>query len=78
MCGLYAIFVAYAIVGADKAMPRGAWFIRPAKVTVVYGKPLNAEQRVLIQDAPEKEAAAMMQQLVEELYDSVETGKPST
>ena len=33
-----------AVVGADRAMPRNAWFIRPVKVTVVYGKALTAEQ----------------------------------
>lgn len=32
------------IVGADRIMPRGSPLIRPGKVTVVYGKPLTAEE----------------------------------
>ena len=60
-----------AIVGADRAMPRGAWFVRPAGITIVYGKPLNETELAVLRDAPEKEAAAMMQQKVEALYDSV-------
>ena len=62
-----------AIVGADKAMPKGAWFVRPAKVTVVYGKPLNATEMDEIKNGDnDKAIAESMKQKVLELYRSVE------
>lgn len=61
-----------AIIGADKAMPRGAWFVRPAAVTVVYGKPLTAEERDLLQHGDDDKALAqMMRDKVAALYQSV-------
>ncbi len=61
-----------AIVGADKAMPKGAWFVRPAKVTVVYGEPLSPEDRSLLQSSNDDKAMAeLMRQRVQEAYDSV-------
>lgn len=61
-----------AIIGADHAMPKGAWFIRPAKVTVIYGQPLNDEEAARLKsDADDKELAAFMQSKVMELYQSV-------
>lgn len=30
------------IAGADRAMPRGSWFVRPARIRVVYGRPFSA------------------------------------
>lgn len=30
-----------AIIGTDKAMPSGSWFIRPRPVTIRFGKPLD-------------------------------------
>ncbi|MCA9057493.1 MAG: 1-acyl-sn-glycerol-3-phosphate acyltransferase [Planctomycetaceae bacterium] len=33
-----------AIAGADRIMPRGAWWIRPRRVEIVYGPPLTAEE----------------------------------
>ena len=36
------------IVGADALMPVGSTVIRPGKVTVVYGKPLDEEERKLL------------------------------
>lgn len=32
------------IAGADKALPRGAWFIRSVRVTIVYGEPLSSDE----------------------------------
>lgn len=61
-----------AIVGADKAMPKGAWFIRPAKVTVVYGEPLSDEDiQKLRSDLDDKQLAAFIQQKVTSLYSSI-------
>jgi len=36
------------IVGTDSLMPVGSAVIRPGKVTIVYGKPLNEEERELL------------------------------
>lgn len=61
-----------AIVGADKAMPKGAWFIRPAKITVVYGSPLNEEEMEEIRNGDDDKAIAeMMRQKVTALYRTV-------
>lgn len=61
-----------AIIGADRAMPRGAWLIRPTVVTVVYGKPLTpAERELLIDGEDDRALAEMMRQKVSELYCSV-------
>lgn len=32
------------IAGFNRIMPRGAWFIRPGRVQVVYGAPLSADE----------------------------------
>lgn len=61
-----------AIVGADKAMPRSAWFIRPAKVTVVYGKPLSPEETEQLKSGTDdKQLAALIRDKVLALYESV-------
>lgn len=61
-----------AIVGADKVMPKGAWFIRPAKVTVVYGKPLSDEDLEKLRSGlDDKALAAFIQQKVTDLYSSI-------
>lgn len=58
-----------AIIGADRIMPRGAWFIRPGKVTVVYGPPLSPDERLeLAESRDDRAAAAFMQQKVAALY----------
>ena len=61
-----------AIVGADKAMPKGAWFIRPAKVTVVYGKAFTeAETQQLKFGTDDQLLAAFVRDRVLQLYESV-------
>lgn len=30
-----------AIIGTDKAMPRGSWFMKPVPVTIKFGKPID-------------------------------------
>jgi 1-acyl-sn-glycerol-3-phosphate acyltransferase len=37
------------ISGTDRALPRGAWFIRPVRIQVVYGSPLSADEREQLQ-----------------------------
>ncbi|MEW6088651.1 MAG: lysophospholipid acyltransferase family protein [bacterium] len=32
------------VTGTDKAFPRGAWMVRPKKVKVIFGKPLNFDK----------------------------------
>jgi len=62
-----------AIVGSDKAMPKGAWFVRPAKVTVVYGEPLSAtDVEYLATGTDDKQLAAFVCQKVNALYASVQ------
>ena len=61
-----------AIVGADRVFPRGAWFIRPGKVTVVYGEPLTDEEcNRLRHDTNDQELAAFIQEKVNALYQLV-------
>lgn len=58
-----------AVVGADRAMPRNAWFIRPVRVTVVYGKALTAEQRQRLIENDVKQSAAEIRDMVVTLYE---------
>jgi 1-acyl-sn-glycerol-3-phosphate acyltransferase len=61
-----------AIVGADKVMPKGAWFIRPAKVTIVYGEPLSEDDIAKLKSATDdKLLAEFIQSKVTDLYMSV-------
>jgi len=32
------------ISGSDQAMPKGAWFIRPKRIRIVYGEPFTSEE----------------------------------
>ena len=36
--------------GSDQAMPKGAWFIRPKRIHVVYGKPFTPEELARLED----------------------------
>ncbi|MEZ6132549.1 MAG: lysophospholipid acyltransferase family protein [Planctomycetaceae bacterium] len=63
-----------AIVGSDKAMPKGAWFIRPAKITVVYGEALSeADIERLRTGTDDKQLAAFVCEKVNALYRSVKS-----
>lgn len=65
-----------AIVGSDQAMPKGAWFVRPAKVTVVYGKPLtDAEVQQLVTGNDDRQLAEMIREKVTTLYNSVQPAR---
>lgn len=65
-----------AVVGADRAMPKGSWWIRPAKVTIVYGEALSKAEVTSLKDADDDKAAAMMvQEKVTELFSSIQTPK---
>jgi 1-acyl-sn-glycerol-3-phosphate acyltransferase len=37
------------VSGTDRAMPRGAWLIRPVRIQVVYGSPLTSDEREQLQ-----------------------------
>ena len=57
-----------AIHGADKAMPKGSWFVRPAAITVTYGKPYTPEQvQELLESHDDKAFAEIMRSRVTEL-----------
>lgn len=58
-----------AVVGADKVMPRGAWFPRPKAVTIVYGEALTEDERQQLNELDDKAAAAMIEAKVSELYE---------
>jgi 1-acyl-sn-glycerol-3-phosphate acyltransferase len=61
-----------AIVGADKVMPKGAWFIRPAKVTIIYGEPLSEDDIAKLKsETDDKLLAEFIQSKVTDLYMSV-------
>ena len=58
-------------------MPRGAFFIRPARVTVIYGEALSdSEAEQLRTESDDKALAEMMRRKVAELYDC-HTSKPA-
>lgn len=61
-----------AIVGADRLLPKGSWFPRPGAVTIVYGEPLNEEERAHLSNADDDNAVAeMMRDKVRALYETV-------
>lgn len=65
-----------AIVGSDRVMPKGAWFIRPAKVKVVYGKPLTDEEvQQLINGTDDRQLAEMIREKVTNLYNSAQPAR---
>jgi len=53
------------IAGANQAMPRGAWFIRPRKIAIVYGEPFSVEDiAALAERGEEKQLAQMAEERV--------------
>lgn len=48
------------IAGANRAMPKGAWWIRPVRIEVVYGAPLDAHELSRLQDDKDDAALAEM------------------
>lgn len=53
------------VAGADRAFPRRAWFLRPARVCVVFGEPLLPEEiEPLMQRGREQELVALTRQRV--------------
>lgn len=55
-----------AIQGTDKAMPVGKWLIRPAPVTIRFGKPLDFSR--LIKKGDEKES---IEKITKTVMDSI-------
>ena len=49
-----------AIAGANRAMPRGAWFIRPRKIQIVYGPRFSAEECEQLRHGTDDKALAEM------------------
>ncbi len=48
------------IAGANRAMPKGAWWIRPVRIEVVYGTPLTIDELSRLQDDKDDSALAEM------------------
>ena len=44
------------IAGTDTCLPRGAWFVRPCRVKVVYGPPLSPEEIQQLHDSGRDDA----------------------
>lgn len=49
------------IKGTDKAMPKGAFFVRPARISVQFGKQIPLERRVAYSDVAVKVMQAIKQ-----------------
>jgi 1-acyl-sn-glycerol-3-phosphate acyltransferase len=49
-----------ALAGADEVMPRGAWFIRPRPVRIVYGTPLTADELQQLNSGSDERSLAEM------------------
>lgn len=67
------------IVGADRVMPRGAWFIRPGKIQVVYGTPFTPEEMANLQNGDDTAFCELARQRVSECVTLAERqmkGKP--
>jgi 1-acyl-sn-glycerol-3-phosphate acyltransferase len=54
------------IVGADRVMPRGAWFIRPGKIQIVYGTPFTPEEMAGLQSGDDAAFCELARQRVSE------------
>ncbi|MBC7968046.1 MAG: 1-acyl-sn-glycerol-3-phosphate acyltransferase [Fuerstia sp.] len=54
------------IAGADRVMPRGAWFIRPGKIQVVYGAPFTPEEMAGLQSGDDAAFCELARQRVSE------------
>jgi len=54
------------IAGSDRVMPRGAWFIRPGKIQVVYGTPFTREEMASLQSSDDTAFCELARQRVSE------------
>ncbi|MEJ7595824.1 MAG: lysophospholipid acyltransferase family protein [Planctomycetaceae bacterium] len=52
------------IAGSDRAMPRGAWLIRPGKIQIVYGTPFTAEEMARLQSGDDAAFCELARQRV--------------
>tara|TARA_R110002111_G_scaffold153375_1_gene220093 strand:- start:23633 stop:24166 length:534 start_codon:yes stop_codon:yes gene_type:complete len=72
-CAIYPI----GIAGAFHALPRGAYYLRPRQVRVVYGKPITAaEIREYCERGAEKELLALTRQRVVECQQQADEWLP--
>lgn len=62
-----------AVSGAAQAMPRGAWFIRPCPIRVVFGPPLSDEERDRFQH--ESDDAALAEIARQKVADCLQTAE---
>ena len=68
------------IVGSNRVMPRGAWFIRPGKIQVVYGTPFTSEEMASLQSSDDAAFCELARQRVAECVALAQTqlrGKPA-
>lgn len=48
------------LAGPGRVMPRGAWFVRPGKIQVVYGEPLSADDLKQLHDGNDDKALCQL------------------
>ena len=54
------------IFGSGRAMPRGAWFIRPGQIRIVYGTPFTPEELARLQSGDDAAFCEIARQRVSE------------
>ena len=54
------------ISGSDQAMPKGAWFIRPKRIHLVYGKPFTHEELARLESGDDSGFCELAHQRVSE------------
>ncbi len=54
------------IFGSGRAMPRGAWFIRPGQIRIVYGTPFTPEELARLQSGDDAAFCELARQRVSE------------
>lgn len=66
--------------GSDSAMPRGAWFIRPKRIHIVYGAPFTAEELGRLQSGDDDGFSTLAHRRVSECVVEAQTklkGEPA-
>jgi len=60
------------VSGSRRALPRGAWFIRPARIHITYGKPFTSEERQQLETGNDAAFCELARQRVAECIRKIE------
>lgn len=52
------------LTGSQRALPRGAWFVRPARIHVAYGKPFTSEELEMVKSGNDVDFCELARQRV--------------